>query len=173
LPCPGRLAGLVGGALVQAGSVVDGCDGEVARLRHVASPRGGWLDTMLDRYADLAVVLAVTFSYSAAHPGPLAWMAGLGSISGFLMASYVTKEFALRHGRAYPSGFLSRIKRRDLRMLGISVGAVLGLAFEAMVALGVLSHLCVVGILIRGWRQGSARARDNDRGERRDIVFGV
>ncbi len=109
---------------------------------------------MLDRYADLAVVLAVTFSYSAVHPGPLAWMAGLGSISGFLMASYVTKEFAVRHGRAYPSGFPNRIKRRDLRMLGISVGAVLGLAFEAMVALGALSHLCVVGILIRGWRQG-------------------
>jgi len=154
LALQGRLAGVVGGVLVQAASVVDGCDGEVARLRHVASPRGGWLDTILDRYADLAVVLAVTFSYSAVHPGPLAWMAGLGSISGFLMASYVTKEFALRHGRAYPSGFLNRIKRRDLRLLGISVGAVLGLAFEAMVALGVLSHLCVVGILIRGWRQG-------------------
>ena len=157
LALPGYLAGLLGGLVVQLSSVVDGCDGEVARLRQIASPRGGWLDTMLDRYADLAVVLAITFSYSsssAGNSGPLAWMGGMLSISGFFMASYVTKEYALRYGKPYPSDFLNRIKRRDLRLLGISVGAVLGVAFQAMVALGVLSHLCVVGILARGWQQG-------------------
>lgn len=154
LALPGYLAGLLGGLVVQLSSVVDGCDGEVARLRQIASPRGGWLDTMLDRYADLAIVLAITFSYSSAHPGPLAWMGGIFSISGFFMASYVTKEYALRYGKPYPSDFLNRIKRRDLRLLGISVGAVLGVAFQAMVALGVLSHLCVAGILARGWQQG-------------------
>ena len=152
LALPGYLAGLLGGIVVQFSSVVDGCDGEVARLRQVASPRGGWLDTMLDRYADLAVVLAITFSYSSSHPGPLSWMGGILSLSGFFMASYVTKEYALRHGKPYPPDFLNRIKRRDLRLLGIAVGAVLGVAFQAMVALGVLSHVCVAGILARGWR---------------------
>ena len=154
LALPGYLAGLAGGLVVQLSSVVDGCDGEVARLRQIASPRGGWLDTMLDRYADLAVVLAITFSYSSSHPGLLAWMGGVLSLSGYFMASYVTKEYALRHGKPYPPDFLNRIKRRDLRLLGISVGAVLGVAFQAMVALGVLSHLCVAGILTRGWQQG-------------------
>ena len=154
LALPGYLAGLAGGLVVQLSSVVDGCDGEVARLRQIASSKGGWLDTMLDRYADLAVVLAITFSYSSSHPGPLAWMGGFLSLSGYFMASYVTKEYALRHGKPYPPDFLNRIKRRDFRLLGISVGAVLGVAFQAMVALGVLSHLCVAGILARGWRQG-------------------
>jgi len=160
LALPGYLAGLLGGLLVQVSSVVDGCDGEVARLRQIASPRGGWLDTMLDRYADLAVVLAITFSYSsssAGNPGPLAWMGGFLSLSGFFMASYVTKEYALRHGKPYPPDFLNRIKRRDLRLLGISAGAVFGVAFQTMVALGVLSHLCVAGILARGWQQGRHR----------------
>ncbi len=154
LSLQGYMAGLAGGLLIQLASVVDGCDGEVARLRQIASPRGGWLDTMLDRYADLAVVLAITFSYSSTHPGPLAWMGGFLSLSGYFMASYVIKEYALRHGKAYPPDFLNRIKRRDLRLLGIAVGAALGVAFQAMVALGVLSHLCVAGILARGWRQG-------------------
>ena len=160
LALPSYLAGLLGGLVVQLSSVIDGCDGEVARLRQNASPRGGWLDTMLDRYADLAVVLAITFSYSSSyaghpgHPGPLAWMGGFLSLSGFFMASYVTKEYALRHGKPYPPDFLNRIKRRDLRLLGISIGAVLGVAFQTMVALGVLSHLCVAGILARGWQQG-------------------
>ena len=160
LALPSYLAALLGGLVVQLSSVIDGCDGEVARLRQIASPRGGWLDTMLDRYADLAVVMAITFSYSSSyaghpgHPGALAWMGGFLSLSGFFMASYVTKEYALRHGKPYPPDFLNRIKRRDLRLLGISVGAVFGVAFQAMVALGVLSHLCVAGILARGWRQG-------------------
>ncbi len=158
LSLQGYMAGLAGGLLVQLASVVDGCDGEVARLRQIANPRGGWLDTMLDRYAELAVVLAITFSYASSHPGPLAWMGGLLSISGYYMASYVTKEFALRHGKAYPPNFLNRIKRRDLRLLGISVGAALGVAFEAMVGLGVLSHLCVVAILVQGWRRRSPYA---------------
>jgi len=158
LSLQGYMAGLMGGLLVQFSSVVDGCDGEVARLRQIASPRGGWLDTILDRYAELAVVLAITFSYASSHPGPLVWMGGLFSISGYYMASYVTKEFALRHGKAYPPNFLNRIKRRDLRLLGISVGAVIGIAFEAMVGLGVLSHLCVVAILVQGWRQRSPYA---------------
>ena len=83
LALPSYLAGLLGGLLVQFSSVVDGCDGEVARLRQIASPRGGWLDTILDRYADLAVVLAITFAYSSSyaghpgHPGALAWMGGV------------------------------------------------------------------------------------------------
>ena len=158
LSLQGYMAGLMGGLLVQFSSVVDGCDGEVARLRQIASPRGGWLDTILDRYAELAVVLAITFSYSASHPNPLVWMGGLLSISGYYMASYVTKEYAIRHGKAYPPNFLNRIKRRDLRLLGISVGALLGIAFEAMVGLGVLSHLCVVAILVQGWRQKSPYA---------------
>jgi len=160
LALPSYLAGLLGGLLVQFSSVVDGCDGEVARLRQIASPRGGWLDTMLDRYADLAVVVAITFAYSSSylghpgHPGALTWMGGLLALSGFFMASYVTKEYALRHGKPYPADFLNRIKRRDLRLLGISVGAVFGVAFQAMIVLGVLSHLCVAGILARGWKHG-------------------
>lgn len=158
LALQGYAAGLLGGVLVQVGSIVDGCDGEVARLKRIENPRGGWLDTILDRYADIAVVLGITISYSATHPGPLALIGGLFSVSGYLMASYVTKEFALRHGRAYPADFLNRAKRRDLRLFGIFVGAVCGFAFEAMVALGALSHLCVVGILARGWwREGRPR----------------
>lgn len=144
-------AWLAGGLLVQLSSIGDGCDGEIARLKHLATPRGAWLDTLLDRYSDLAVTLAVTFSYAASHAGPLPWIAGLLCVSGFLLASYVTKEFALRCGRPYPSDVLNRLKRRDLRLLTISCGAVLGYPFVALLAAGALSHACVIGILLKGW----------------------
>ncbi len=143
--------GIVGGLLVQLASIIDGCDGEIARLKHLSSARGAWLDTILDRYADLGVALAITFAYSVAHPGPLPAIVGTVAAFGFILASYVTKEFAIRHERPYPNDILNRLKRRDLRLLLICLGALAGRPFEALVLAGALSHACVIGILIKGW----------------------
>lgn len=152
-------AGLVGGLLVQLASVIDGCDGEVARLKHLSSARGAWLDTILDRYADLAVALAVTYAFAGAHPGPLPWVFGFLAAFGFILASYVTKEFAIRHGRPYANDVLNRLKRRDLRILLICLGAVVGQPFEALLLAGAVSHACVIGILIKGWGRSRTRKR--------------
>jgi len=147
------MLGVVGALLVQASSIVDGCDGELARLTHQVTPRGAWLDTVLDRYADLAVVTAVTFAHAQAVAGLRPWLGGMLAVTGFLLASYVTKEFALRHGREYPNDVLNRLRRRDLRLFGISLGALGGMAFEAMVLLGLVSHMCAAGMLLRAWRR--------------------
>jgi CDP-L-myo-inositol myo-inositolphosphotransferase len=144
-------AGLIGGLLVQLASIIDGCDGEIARLKHLSSPRGAWLDTVLDRYADMAVALAVTYAFATAYAGPLPWIVGFVAAFGFILASYVTKEFAIRHDRPYPNDILNRLKRRDLRILLICLGAVVGRPFEALALAGLLSHVCVIGVLIKGW----------------------
>ena len=143
---------VAGGLAVQASSILDGCDGEIARLKHRATRRGAWLDTILDRYADSMVTLAITLAYARLHPGPLAWLGGMAALTGFILASYTTKEYAIRHERPYPNDVLNRLKRRDLRLLGICVGAVVGYPFAAMLVLGLLSHACVFGILMRGWK---------------------
>ena len=149
--------GLVGGLLVQLAFIIDGCDGEIARLKHMSSARGAWLDTVLDRYADMAVALAVTYAFTAAHTGPLPWIL---AAFGFIVASYVTKEFAIRHDRPYPNDILNRLKRRDLRILLICLGAVVGRPFEALALAGLLSHVCVLGVLIKGWaRSGTTDDR--------------
>ncbi len=145
--------GILGGLLVQAASVIDGCDGEVARLKHLSSPRGAWLDTVLDRYADMAVTLAVTFAYAAVHPGPFPWIIGFLAAFGFILASYVTKEFGIRTGEPYPNDVLNRLKRRDLRVFIICLGAVVDRPFEALMIAGALTHLCVIGVLMRGWKR--------------------
>ncbi len=144
-------AGVVGALLVQFGSIVDGCDGEIARLKHMASARGAWLDSMLDRYADVAVALAVTFAYTSAKPEHWAWIGGFLAAWGFLLAGYVTKEFELRNGFPYPDDWLNRLKRRDLRLLIICAGALIGKPFYALLAAGALTHFCIVGILVKGW----------------------
>ena len=151
--------GVIGGLLVQGASVIDGCDGEIARLKHLSSPRGAWLDTVLDRYADMAVALAVTFAYARVHPGPLPWIIGFLAAFGFILASYVTKEFAIRTGEPYPNDVLNRLKRRDLRIFIICFGAVVARPFEALAIAGVLTHLCVMGIFIKGWKRSALPGR--------------
>ena len=151
---------LLGGLLVQFASIIDGCDGEIARLKHVSSARGAWLDTILDRYADMAVALAVTYAFAAAHPGSLPWIVGFLAAFGFILASYVTKEFAIRYGRPYANDVLNRLKRRDLRILLICLGAVVDRPFETLLFAGAVSHVCVIGILIKGWKSRVGRVID-------------
>ena len=146
---------VVGALLVLAAAVADGVDYALARLTHQLTARDAWLDTVLDRYADMAVVLAVTVSEASlvSGGGLRIWLGGSLAMTGFLFASYVTKEYALRHGREYPNDVLNRLRRRDLRLFGIGCGALLGVAFEATVLLGLVAHLCAAGMLLRAWRR--------------------
>jgi len=151
LASPWYWAWVLGGLLVQFSSIADGCDGEIARLKHIGSRRGAWLDTMLDRYGDLAVTLAIVWRAAQRYVCPYVWPAGLVAAAGFILASYVTKEFALRMGWSYPDDVLNRLKRRDLRLLALAAGAVLGFPYVAVLLAGALSHMCIAGILARGW----------------------
>ena len=76
----------------------------------------------------------------------------MAAITGFLLASYTTKEYALSHGAPYPNDWLNRVKRRDLRLFVIACGGLVGSPYYAMVAMGALSHLVIGGILATGWR---------------------
>ena len=108
---------------------------------------------MLDRYSDLAVGIAVTFAASRQYSAPWIWPVGLVAIMSFLLASYVTKEYELRFGKPYPNNFLNRLKRRDLRVLVIAVGALLAQPFPALIIIGSLTHLVVLWIMIDAWRK--------------------
>ena len=142
---------IAGGILIQIASIVDGCDGEIARVKLLEGPQGAWLDSVLDRYSDLAIGLAVTFAASQLHDAAWVWPAGFAATASFLMASYVTKEFQLRFRRPYPNNLMNRLKRRDLRILVIAVGAVVGHPLVALLAIGSLTHLAVFHILLSGW----------------------
>ncbi|MCD6235507.1 MAG: NTP transferase domain-containing protein [Thaumarchaeota archaeon] len=50
---------LLGGVLVQVSSIVDGMDGELARLFKRSSRLGGFLDSFLDRLADLSIIIGL------------------------------------------------------------------------------------------------------------------
>ncbi|HVU53052.1 MAG TPA: CDP-alcohol phosphatidyltransferase family protein [Polyangia bacterium] len=50
---------LMGFVLAQVQSILDGCDGELARLRFQQTGFGEWLDTIVDDFLNVAYVLAI------------------------------------------------------------------------------------------------------------------
>ncbi len=71
----------------------------------------------------------------------------MAASTGFLLASYSTKEFALTHRAPYPDDMLARLKRRDLRLFMLFCGGLVGYPYYAIVVMRLLTHGVVVGIL--------------------------
>ena len=106
--------------LIFFGGVFDVLDGEVARRTGKSSARGDFLDHVLDRYADLGLLLGIAVSgYS------IPWLALLALVS-LLLTSYMgTQAQAVGVGRAY-RGLLSRADR--LLLLALATFLVFDLA---------------------------------------------
>jgi len=144
---------LLAGILIQLASVVDGCDGEVARLMFRGSPFGGWLDTLLDRYGDTLIVAGIAYGFWQAHPGPLPWIGSIVAISGFILASYTKKEFAIRYRQPLTEGFVGKLIKRDLRIFLLFLGALINRPFEALIFTGLLSHFGILWLFSSVYRR--------------------
>jgi len=144
---------ILAGLMIQLSSIVDGCDGEVARIRFQSSRFGGWFDTILDRYADIAIVGGISFGFWLTHPHVSVWFGAIFSLTGFIMASYVKKEFVIRYQSKLPDGVFGKLIKRDLRIFAIMLGATVNLPYEIMLLMGFLSHAGIGWMLLRGYRQ--------------------
>ncbi|MFQ5798092.1 MAG: NTP transferase domain-containing protein [Bacteroidota bacterium] len=144
---------LLAGLLIQLSSILDGCDGEIARLKFQSGRFGAWLDTVLDRYADVAIAAGISYGYWLTHPEPIIWLGGALAITGFILASYTKKEYALCYQRQPPGGLLNKFIKRDVRLFALLVGALLNRPYEGMILVGLLSHFGIVWIFICAYRQ--------------------
>ena len=94
-------------------SLFDALDGRVARLQKISSKRGDLLDHVFDRYADIFIILGITFSTY----GNVA--IGLAAIIGVMLTSYMgTQSQALGLKRNY-SGILGRADRLVFMLVAI------------------------------------------------------
>jgi len=113
---------LIGGILVQASSIIDGIDGELARLFKRTSKFGGLLDSLLDRLADLSIILGLALAL-----WPLNVFTALIVIlasANTILVSYVTH--LLKSARIDPDAIRSIPVTRDVRLFVIFLMAILG-----------------------------------------------
>ncbi len=143
---PGRFIwNMMGGLLVQLASIVDGCDGEIARLKFMRSQFGGWFDTVLDRYADVAVATGIIVGFARHAPGTTTWLLGILAATGFVMFSYTKKEYQVQYSAPMPPHpWYDRVPAsRDVRLFILFVGGLLNIPYWALLVSGGLAHLSV------------------------------
>ncbi len=71
---PGQAMLIWGAFLVFFSGILDGCDGEIARLKLTSSPLGAWLDTIVDEITSVAYFIAIGYHTYRLHPHD--WVAG-------------------------------------------------------------------------------------------------
>ena len=134
----GYLALILGGVLAQLASIIDGCDGEVARLKYQSSDFGGWFDAVLDRYADAFLLFGLTWHLLAKEITGLVLFIGFMAIIGSFMLSYTADK--------YDNLMRKRIKARlrmgrDVRMFIICLGAVTNLILPTLVLIALVMNV--------------------------------
>ncbi len=142
---------IIGGLLAQLSSIVDGIDGSLARLKGMSSTFGGFLDSVLDRYADTLIVLGLTWWSLSHETYPGIWLVGFLAIAGTICVSYTRARIASNHQHLFDKG-LKSLASRDIRLFLIMLGGITGQAYFCLIVIAVLTNLVVFYRLIYIYR---------------------
>ncbi len=140
---------LIGGLITHIASVIDGCDGEIARLKFMRSKYGGWFDAVLDRYADAFLLFGLTWHEYMINNGKLILIIGFMAIIGSFMLSYTADKYDNLMNERIASGGSWPIRiGRDIRLFIILLGAVLNQIFILLVIIAIVMNLETVRRII-------------------------
>lgn len=161
-----------GALLIHLSSILDGCDGEVARIKYLQSSFGDFFDAVLDRYADCFIFLGI-FHYSLSEIGDkevlgIYWSPLLIStifvfaISGNLMVSYTSAKSVVNFSYKYSGKWIGAGKGRDIRLFQLLIGGLMTLIhpiflFLAVTIIAVQTNLIVVWRTFLSWKQSGKK----------------
>ena len=140
--------------LVLLNAVFDAVDGALARMTGQAEAKGDFLDHVIDRYADMAILAGIVFA------GYVSEAVGIFAVMGVLLTSYLgTQAQALRLGRLY-GGIMGRADRLVL-ILAATVAtalfpsdlATLSILGWAVVLITAASHITAFQRILLIWRR--------------------
>lgn len=135
---------ILGGLIAQFASIIDGCDGEIARLKYQSSQYGGWLDAVLDRYADAFLLFGLTiYAYQYTAWPMLALLIGFLAIIGSFVLSYTADKYDRRMQKKICTGFHFRMGR-DIRVLLILLFVLVNQVFWGLLIIALLMNSEVV-----------------------------
>jgi phosphatidylglycerophosphate synthase len=137
---------VLGGILVIAGGLFDVLDGVVARVNGKKTRFGAFLDSVLDRFSDALILLAVGWNLFN-HGNLTGAVLCLITLVGAFLISY-TRARAEGLGEDCKQGLMERPERIIL----ISLGAVTGFIIPILWAMLILTQLTVFQRIYHVWK---------------------
>ena len=125
----------------------DMLDGRVARISNRVTPFGGFLDSVLDRYSDLSLLIGLLVFYGRINRFWYVTLVAVGMI-GSVMVSY-TRARAENLIPSCKVGFLERPERVVLFI----IGALFDRMAPVLWIIAVLSNLTVIHRVVHTWRE--------------------
>jgi CDP-L-myo-inositol myo-inositolphosphotransferase len=174
---------VIGAAIFQAFSILDGCDGEIARARNLESKFGERLDQFCDFLASLLYVLALGLGLHRSSEGVICavlitaneWLLRAGKSETSVASRTLHESFYARHrGMVGHSGLLNlgerfvwwlfQLTKRDMAIFAFLVLAALGLADWIlhlwMIVAGASLILSAIAAVRSGMGQGDVATRE-------------
>ena len=138
------------GVVVIGAGLFDMVDGRVARATSQVTRFGGFFDSVLDRYSDLALYMGLLVYYASINRFPYIVLTAI-AMTGSVMVSY-TRARAENSIPKCKVGFLERPERIVL----IIIGALFQRMAPVLWVIAVLSNLSVVHRMIYTYREAKA-----------------
>lgn len=133
---------VAGGLLVFMVDLLDGCDGELARLKVMSSSYGAFYDAVLDRWGDAMLVLGLTIG---TNPDPWVWVVSFLALTGTFQVPYSRARYEASFGGVPPTEFTAWTVTRDARLAIIAavacLSALIPLQVPLLIALAVMSNV--------------------------------
>jgi len=138
----------LGGVLILAGGVFDILDGVVARTNQKESRFGAFWDSLLDRYSDAAILIAISWTFLASGNIPL-FFVSIGILVGSFLVSYA-------RARAEGLGLVCKqgLMERTERIVMLAAGAISGFLVPVLWVMLVLTHFTVFQRIYVVWKAG-------------------
>ena len=140
---------LWGGILILGGALFDLLDGIVARTQNRMTRFGAFLDSVLDRYSDAFILLAIAYNMGNI-PNATGVMLSLGTLLGSFLISY-SRARAEGIGEECKYGIMERPERLIL----LSIGTISGFIIPALWVLVVLTNFTVMQRIYYVWNATS------------------
>lgn len=144
---------LANGEFFQAGLVVllaavfDLVDGPIARMTNRVTRFGGFLDSIIDRYSDLVLLMGLLVYYARINQFAYIVLTA-AAMTGSVMVSY-TRSRAENEIPKCKVGFLERPERIVLMIIGTLTNRVAPVLW----VIAVLSNLTVIDRVLHTWRE--------------------
>jgi len=137
----------LGGIVILVGGLFDMFDGIVARTRGKTTRFGAFLDSVLDRYSDAALFLAVAW-YLAEKGNHTGAFLSLGTLVGAFLISYARAR-AEGIGESCHTGIMERPERIILLIFATLTGWIMPVLWIML----VLTHITVIQRIFHAWRK--------------------
>lgn len=150
------LTGVLAALLSVAASILDGCDGELARLQYKESRLGCWLDTLGDYIYYFAIFTGLAIGVSRGSHSGFLWWSGAALLTGMALtfALLILLRWRMTNGRperlrtttkAHFYGTGKRWARQAARLSNCATRATMPYGILGFAVAGALPVLIVIG----------------------------